>query len=351
MALTLYKRGKIWHIRGTAAGQRIRESTGLSDKGQADIKRMRIEAEALERHTYGREAKLTFAEAALPYLESGGEGRFLGPILQHFGSQTLLNDVDNDAVNRCARALYPTAAPSTVNRQVITPISAVINMAADDGKCPPRRLRRRKTPQGRIRWMTPAEADALMTAAPARTAAQIAFLLGTGCRTGEMLKLDVGDLDLEGQEAFLAETKNNRARRVLLPLRTKRVLAAQGLPDVGRAFRTPKGKPYVVRGNGGGQIADAFNQARDAAGISPDVTPHVCRHTWATWFWAHNKDLVQLMAHGGWETAKIALDYTKLAPKGLARDLFDHGWDLRVDTKLTQAIAEPSIKQLKIIGK
>lgn len=351
MGLTLHKRGKIWHIRGTVAGQRIRESTGLSDKTQADIKRLRIEAEALDRHTFGREAKLTFAEAALPYLESGGEGRFLGPILQHFGSQTLLNEVDNAAVNRCAKALYPTAAPSTINRQVITPISAVINMAADDGKCPPRRLRRRKAPQGRIRWMTPAEADALITAAPGRTAAQVAFLLGTGCRTGEMLKLDVADLDLEGQEVFIAETKNNRARRVLFPLRTKRILAALGLPDLGPAFLTPKGQRYVVRSNGGGQIADSFNQARVAAGISPDVTPHVCRHTWATWFWAHNKDLVQLMAQGGWETAKIALDYTKLAPKGLALDLFDHGWDLRIDTNLTQLIAEPSIKQLKLIGK
>lgn len=350
MGLKLKKRGKIWYIEGTVAGQRIRESTGLSNRAQADARRIRIETEALERHAYGREARLTFAQAALPYLESGGEARFLGPILQYFKPETLLADVDNDAVNACAAALYPDAAPSTINRQVITPISAVINMAADDGKCAPRRLRRRKTPQGRIRWMTPAEGEALIKAASPRAAVQISFLLGTGLRTGEMLKLTRADLDLEGREAFIAETKNDLARRVIFPTRAKRALAAFGLPETGRIFLTPKGRPYVIRGNGGGQIADAFNKARDAAGLGTDVTPHVCRHTWATWFWAHNKDLVQLMARGGWQTARIALDYTKLAPASLAQDLFDHGWDFRIDANLTQEVAPPTDKQLKVIG-
>lgn len=351
MPLTLYQRGKIWHVRGTVAGQRIRESTGLSDKRQADIYRARLESQALERHAFGREATLTFAQAALTYLESGGEGRFLGPILQHFGPDKLLSDVDNSAVNRAAAALYPGAAPATINRQVITPISAVINMAADDGLCPPRRLKRRKPPQGRIRWLTPQEAKALIAAADPRTAVQIAFLLGTGTRTGEMLALDRGELHLESREAFIGKTKNQRARMVRFPAKTKRMLAAHGLPDVGAVFRTPKGKPYIIRGNGGGQIADAFNKARDAAGLGPDVTPHVCRHTWATWFWAQNKDLVQLMAYGGWETAKIALDYTKLAPATLAQDLLAHGWDFRPDTNQTQEPAQDSGNQLKTIGK
>ncbi|MEL7132841.1 MAG: site-specific integrase [Pseudomonadota bacterium] len=311
---------------------------------------MRIEGEALERHSLGRNASLTFAQAALTYMESGGEVRFLAPILAYFGPAKRLVDVDNDAVNRCAAKLYPDAAPATINRQVITPIGAVINMAADDGLCPPRRLKRRKVPQGRTRWLTPAEAEALIGAADARLRVLLHLLLGTGMRTGEMLKLDVADLDLEAREAFVAETKNNRARRVLFPLRSKRALAAYSLPELGRAFRTPKGKPYVIRENGGGQIADAFNKARDAAKLDASVTPHVCRHTWATWFWAHNKDLVALMAHGGWETPKVALDYTKLAPASLARDLMDHGWDLRLDTKLTQEPAEAVPNQLKAIN-
>jgi len=254
-------------------------------------------------------------------------------------------------VNAAASAILARGAPATINRQSITPLSSVLNMAADDGLFAPRRLKRRRAPQGRIRWMTPQEAEALIGALDARTGAQVSFLLGTGARTGEMLSLDRADLDLEAQEAFIALAKNGHARRIRFPARTNRALAAHGLPDVGRVFRTPKGQPYVIRDAGGGQIAEAFKAGRDAAGLGADVTPHVCRHTWATWFWAHNKDLVQLMAQGGWKTAGIALHYTKLAPARLARDLFDHGWDLRLDTKLTQAIAQPDTKQLRLLRK
>jgi len=341
MSLTLYKRGDIWHIRGTVAGQRIRQSTGTGHKGQADALRIRLEAEAFERHTLGRDASLTFAQAALTYMQSGGEARFLAPILTHFGPKTRLVDVDNDAVNTCAAQLYPNAAAATINRQVITPISAVINMAVDDGLCAPRRLRRRKVKQGRTRWLTPAEAEALIGVADARLGAMLHFLLGTGTRSGEMLKLDVADLDLEAQEAFIAETKTAQPRRVRFPQRTKRALAAYGLPELGRVFRTPKGKPYVIRENGGGQIAEAFKQAREKAGLGADVTPHVCRHTWATWFWAQNKDLVALMAHGGWDTPSIALHYTKLAPASLARDLLEHGWEFRSDISTDHEPANP----------
>lgn len=351
MSLTLYKRGNIWHVRGTVAGQRIRQSTGVSRKSDADIIRARLEGQAVKRHTLGRDATLTFAQAALTYLESGGENRFLGPILRYLGPDKLLADVDNEAVNDIARALYPTAAGSTINRQVITPISAVLNMAADDGLCDPRRLKRRKAGKPRPRWLTPAEADALIAAANPRTALQITFLLGTGIRTGDMVRLDRDDLYLESQEAFIAEPKNDESRMVTFPARTKRLLAAYGLPDEGAVFRTPKGKPYAIRTNGGGQIAEAFNQARDAAELGDDVTPHTLRHTWATWFWAHNKDLVQLMAKGGWKTPSIAMDYTKLAPTSIARELFEHGWDFRSDTKSTQAIPAPTPNQLRIIGK
>jgi len=339
MPLSLHRRGSIWHIRGSVAGQRIRQSTGLGDKRSAQIFAARIEAQAIERHTLGRQATLTFAQAALTYLESGGEARFLGPILEHFGPSTLLSDIDNDAINAAARALFPNAANATINRQLITPVSAVINLAADEGLCAPRRLRRRKAAKPRKRWLTPAEAERLLSAAPGRTAMQISFLLGTGARTNELFSLDRTDLHLESGEAFVAETKNDDPRMVCFPLRTKRLLAAAGLPEEGKVFRTPKGKPYVIRANGGGQMAGAFEAARTMAQLSNDVTPHVCRHTWATWFWAHNKDLIQLMAFGGWKTAKIALDYAKLAPASLAQDLLDHGWDFRIGTNLTQDIA------------
>lgn len=96
-------------------------------------------------------------------------------------------------------------------------------------------------------------------------------------------------------------------------------------------FRPLKGKPYAIRANGGGQVAESFNQARDVADLGEDVTPHIRRHTWATWFWAHNKDLMQIMALGGWRAPSIASRHTKLAPSSLGSDLLKEGWDFRPD--------------------
>lgn len=336
MGLKLIRRGRVWHIHGTVAGYRVRQSTGLGNRGQADAYRARIEAQILERHAHGHAATLTVAQAALTYLEAGGEGRFVAALLDHFGPDARLADIDTAAANRAADAIYPGAAASTVNRQVITPLSAILNMAADDGLIAPRRLRRRKTPAGRTRWLSPAEAEALLDAVDTRTRLIVAFLLGTGCRTGEALRLTRRDLHIDTREAWLQDTKTDAPRMVRFPARTQRHLAAYGLPDDGAVFRTPKGRPYVLRKNGGGQIAGAFNAARDAAGLGRDVTPHVLRHTWATWHYAQNRDVLLLMTRGGWTRPDMALMYAKLAPADLADQLFKRGWDFRDGTRFPQ---------------
>ena len=63
MPLKLTRRGDVYYIRGTVAGQRVFESTRLGDRRAAEILRARREAEIIERAAYGRAATTTFAEA------------------------------------------------------------------------------------------------------------------------------------------------------------------------------------------------------------------------------------------------------------------------------------------------
>ena len=81
MSLKIVKRGRIWYIRGSVAGQHVYESTGLGEKRAAEAKRARREAELVQRSAHGATATLTFAEAAAVYMESGGETRYLTPII------------------------------------------------------------------------------------------------------------------------------------------------------------------------------------------------------------------------------------------------------------------------------
>lgn len=76
MPLKPYKRGDAWHVRGTVAGKRIRESTGCDTRAQAVAWAIRRECEIIDRHAYGHRATLTFAQAALTYIEAGGEPGF-----------------------------------------------------------------------------------------------------------------------------------------------------------------------------------------------------------------------------------------------------------------------------------
>lgn len=321
-----------FYIRGTVAGQSIFESTGLDDKKLAEKFRARREAQILQRHALGRGATLTFAEAALTYLESGGEGRHLARVLEYFGPETLLAEIDNDAVNRAARALYPVAAPATITRQLITPVSAVLNMAAADGLCPPRRLRRRGGDQARVRWLTPEEAEALLGAVRQTPASRhilraVALLIGGGCRTGEAIAIEAGAFYPETGEAWLGKTKNGDARMIRLPRRALDIMLETDLPTSGAILRTPRNIAYKLQEAGGGQLAHAFNAARDAAGLGREVTPHILRHTWATWYYSQTKDFGGLMDLGGWRKSDMANRYRKIAPENLGARLLEFGWD------------------------
>lgn len=330
--LTLWRRnGKgNWIIRGTVAGQRVHQSTGTDKRRLAEAAKTRLENELLERSIYGRPATVTFAEATLTYLESGGEGRFLRRVLEYAGPDTLLKDIDNDWLNRAARELYPDAAPATVNRQLITPVSAVVTLAAEDGLCEFRRFRRRSAKGGRIRWLTPEEAERLIEAIREmhpHILRPVAIMLGGSARSAEALKLQIPDLHLATGEAFIREPKNGADRMIQFPARAVALITETELPEIGPVCLTPKGKPYVIRANGGGQIAGAFNACREAAGLGRDVTPHVLRHTWATWFYAQTRDFGRLMDLGGWKKADMANHYRKLAPEDLGDRLAAHGWD------------------------
>ena len=142
-----------WYMHGTVRGISIRESTGVTDEKQAEAIRARREWEIVQHSVFGPEATTTFVAAAVSYLETEGETRFLKPIIARIGSVALAK-LDQNLIDRTARALYPNGSPATLNRQVYTPIATVLNHAAARGLCAARKIERPKQPKGRVRWIT-----------------------------------------------------------------------------------------------------------------------------------------------------------------------------------------------------
>ena len=304
-----------WYMHGSVRGITVRESTGVTDQEAAEAIRARREWEIIQRSVFGAEATATFVGAAVTYMEAGGETTYLKPIIAKIGSVTLAK-VDQALIDRTARDLYPDAAPATLNRQTYTPIAAVLHHAAKRKLCPKPTIERPTQPKGRIRWITFEEAEKLIAACSKHLRPLVMFLLGTGARMSEALYLDWRELDLARAHVTFLETKNSEDRGV--PLHHRIVETLRQLKHrEGRVFRTNKGLPYAEKESGGGQIKTAFKGACRRAGIT-DFSPHDCRHTWATWHYAANRDLIALMKLGGWKSEHMVLRYAHVNVSQLA---------------------------------
>lgn len=346
-----------WKVDFYIEGERVRRRLGIRDKS---LKRIATtKAEKIYRELWdsrlnpvAQAAGTPFWSAAKGYVDAGGEARFLPKLIRHFGETTMIEDIDEADIVQAGVAIYPGRAADTVRRQVRVPITAVIRWAQGN-------RRRPSTDNKRVRWLTPEEADALLSAAATLTLprhtnpepytlAKIAFLLGSGCRTGECFAANVDDWNPGSSQLWIpaievgAGKTRSSARWVKLPERSVELMG--DLPIKGRMFRTPYGKEIKLIESGGGQMQTAFNKARDLAGLGDDVTPHVLRHTWATWFYAQTRDFGSLMDQGGWSKADMANRYRKLAPDDLSERLLKHGWDFRPE------LPEERRSKLRIVG-
>ena len=313
MSLRLVRRPKspYWIIRGTVRRVRVEESSGTDDKRIAEEIRAKREAKILAKSVYGRRATVTFAEAALSYLQAGGEKRFLESVIKHFGT-TPLAKIDQDAIDQGARKLYPLVASSTCDRQFYTPTSAVLKHAAKRGWCSAIILERPSAPPSRVRWLTLEEANRVIECSGDHLRPLVTFMLYTGARVGEALWLDWRNVDLSRGHVTFVNTKNGDSRGV--PINQRALLALANLPHrEGEVFRRPDGFPYerpkrIEDTSAGSRIKKAFAGACKRAGVT-DFSPHDCRHTWATWHYAENRDLGALMRLGGWKTVAMVLRY------------------------------------------
>jgi len=214
--LTLYKRGRIWWIRGQVAGRRFHKSAGTADRPLADEIRAAVEKREWRRDLYGPESVLTFAQAASLYLDAGKSPRFLAPLVKHFGENPV-RDVNAGAVRAAAIALYPKAGPATRNRQGIAPAQAIINHAAGLELCQVLRVKRFRVQKairgaGTVEWI-----EVFAANAPPRLAALAWFLFLTGARIGSAVDLRWGDVDFGNASAILRRPKGQDDTRVHLP--------------------------------------------------------------------------------------------------------------------------------------
>lgn len=176
-----------------------------------------------------------------------------------------------------------------------------------------------KPPPPKDRYLSREEARRLMRAARPfpHVRAFIALSLATGARQTALLDLTWDRVDMQrGLIALsIGDTQDDiRKRRATVPMnrRARRYL---------KVLRAASTCNHVIEwaGHRVFSVKKGFAAARKRAGLGPDVTPHILRHTAASWMAESGVDMFRISRYLGHSDTKVTeRRYAKLHPDYLA---------------------------------
>ena len=325
--MSLYQRGKTWHIDIQHEGQRVRESTGTSDKKAAQRYHDQRRAELWSAPRAGIER--TWIDACTVWLtaaERSGSDKY---------SLRALNDTYVDrSLSQCTAESFQAAladkSAATFNRYRAL-IVAILTLADVKVRIPTRKVKR-----GRLRFLNHDEWQALHAALPDHLKPIAAFALATGLRQHNVTHLRWPEVDLARAVLWVHPDMAKAGKPIGIPLS----------PAAVAILVTQTGKhdewvfPYKGRGRKEGapvkKIKTAWQLAMEKAGLGHferwedaagkkhkkwhgDFTFHGLRHTWASWHVMSGTPLEVLQKLGAWEDPRMVQNYAHLAPEYLAR--------------------------------
>lgn len=296
MPLRLRKRkgSSNWYLRGTIRGSHVDESTGTDIWEAAEAIRIRAENGILDRSVFGERESVSFVAAALAYLEterSADTKRYVNKLLVPLKG-VLVTQVTQEKVDELARTLYPKRSAETVNRQVYTPVGAILHAAGVQLA-----LRRPRQKKGRNRSLSQDQAALLLANAKGHEKALLAVLFYTGCRISEALRLAWDQVDLARRVVTLDLSKTDEDGEAALHPVAFDALANLPGERKGAVF------PWYYRK----QAYAALAPVCKAAGVR--FTPHMARHSFATWLRQQGKDLRLVQEAGRWKDLKSVARY------------------------------------------
>lgn len=322
-----------WWVKYTdASGKRTDRSTGTTERREAQALEAKWRLEAHQMRQWGVQPEHTFDELMLAYLKATSD-TMRDSERATYAIQRLKPFFTGRVMERLRRADVSAyiekrkadgVGPYTVNRELDL-LSAAINYARKhwewDIQNPVSGMSLRQ-PEGRLRWLSRAEADVLIREAEKEPRSPhladfIRLALNTGCRKNELLKLSWDRVDLKANVLRLEgeHTKSGRRRAVPLNDEARRALLnrarfrAQHCPDSDWVFARRSGKRIQFMQNG-------FQAACTRAKIK-GFRVHDLRHTFASWLVQGGVPLLEVAKLLGHSTIEMTERYAHLAPENL----------------------------------
>lgn len=307
--MSLYRRGSIWWIELSTERGRIRESSGTADKEAAKEYHEKVKGEIWRQEKLGEAAPITWGEAVAKWLAVKPRGLPDRYRLQAFGLSTQL--FLPLSIEQISGAVTD-SSPGSWNRC----LSLIVAIHNGVGIEPPK-VKRRKQPAGRTRWLTKEEWERLKKALqsqPLRDCAE--FSIATGLRENNALELRWDQIDLGRAVAwFYADQMKGKVPHGI-PLNDDAMAVLRRRRGCHKVYVFPNpdtGKPYYKASNRVWYAALRKSRLKKTG-----VVWHTLRHTWASWFVMNGGTLQELMQLGGWKSYSMVLRYSHLSPGHLA---------------------------------
>jgi integrase len=319
------KDSAVWWVSCTdSSGQRIRRTTGTTDRKEAEALEAKWKLEAHQQKHWGEKQHRTFEEVMLAYLKAYAHKRSADKdrmrtkhLRQPFAGQEMhalqASDIRRYINHRQAEGI----ANATINRE-LSLLSAAINHANTelDWELPnPVCGRKLKEPEGRVRWLTVEEAERLISVAESLPKAKyladfIRLALNTGCRSGELLGLEWNRVDLERGLIHLEASHTKAGKRRSIPINQTARAALFSLQNPSR---------WVFSDRAGQRIASVKTSFANACRLASieDFRIHDLRHTCAAWLVSAGVPLTEVRDLLGHSTVQMTERYAHLAPENI----------------------------------
>jgi integrase len=206
---------------------------------------------------------------------------------------------------------------ATGNR-VLSILKAILNFAYDEGHVASRDAWGRKlkpfeqVDAARIRYLSIAESQRLLNAADADFRPLVRAALETGARYGELARLEVADFNVDAGSVHVRKSKSGKERHIILTEEGAGFFRQQcaGRHGHERLFVRAGGSPWIKSSQ-----KEPMREAVTRAKISPPITFHGLRHTWASHAVMNGVPLMVVARNlGHRDTSMVEKHYGHLAP-------------------------------------
>jgi integrase len=309
--MALSKRGEVWHYDFAMDGRRYRGTTKEAVLSRARIIEAKLMSEARQRKLTVKRRTLTLAEFSNRFLDWVATTRLEAKTKKYYVSgwkmlaQTPISGMRLAHITTDEAEALRFDHSSANSNCALRTLRRMLGKGAEWGLIVAAPRIKLVKEEGRSAIIDSEAEFKLLAAAKQPLHDVLTLILDSGMRPGEVFQMRWEDIAWDRGMIFIPRGKTRRSRRHV-PM-SDRVTATLHLRRKGQT----KGWVFVSDSNCGHitTVAKAFEQAREAAGLSKEVVLYCARHTFATKVMGATGDLSLVMRALGHSSPQTAMIY------------------------------------------